>query len=60
MLKVFYVLQINKIKTRNERELAGHSTQITDRHPFFVPALLKKHHGSIRSFLHSPECSVKK
>ena len=60
MLTAFHVLTLHRLKSLNARRLKHEKTRISERHPFYIVALIKKRCGTISQFLQAPQSLLDK
>ena len=59
-LLVLENLYMNKLKSQNRRGLRNQKNKISERHPFYIVALIKKRCGTLRDYLSAPETLLDK
>ena len=60
LLTAFHVLTLHKLKSQNQRALQNQKTRISERHPFYIIALIKKRCGTLGQYLQAPQSLLDK
>ena len=59
-LITFHALVMHRLKSQNRRDLLNKKSYISERHPFYMVALVKKRCGTVRQYLKAPESLLDK
>ena len=59
-LTAFHALVMHRLQSQNQRNLRNQKSYVSERHPFYLVALLKKRCGTLRQFLAAPQSLLDK